>query len=124
MIDMNQVFVYGTLRSGGAVRGLDSLCEHSELVGPGRTTSGGFSMCDLGVFPAVVPGGNHDVVGEVWRVPDHTMALLDQIEGYPDFYRRQQVSTTHGVAWIYFLPESQGEPVQDINGLLEWRGTK
>lgn len=93
------VFVYGSLLSG--------LLNHSIL---STSTFGGvFSTSDrglmktLGAFPGVILDAfmpipqfhkynNTDyfatIIGELWWVSADTLALLDRLEGHPDFYIR------------------------------------
>lgn len=101
----NLVFVYGSLKSGGMVRGLDGF-PGATIVGKAKTTYPDYNMLDLGSFPAVVKGEKY-IQGEVWEVDDTTFQELDMIEGYPEFYKRVKTETTQGRAWMYFLPGDQ-----------------
>jgi gamma-glutamylcyclotransferase (GGCT)/AIG2-like uncharacterized protein YtfP len=108
---MHRVFVYGTLKSGGRVRGLDMLGwvrdieDAAVLVGEATTVNASFSLYDLGSFPAASIAGNNKILGEVWEVNDEMFEVLDGIEGYPTFYNRTTVKTTRGEAWMYYIPE-------------------
>lgn len=104
MIFTHQVFVYGTLMRGNRIRGMDQM-EGAQFVGSATTTHCDYSLWDLGAFPAVSLGGHNCVQGEVWRVTDSVLDLLDDIEGYPVFYTRSEIQTTHGTAWIYHIPD-------------------
>lgn len=119
----NKVFVYGTLKKGNSVRGLDQF-DGADFVGPATTTKAWYDMVDFGPFPAVVPGGDSYISGEVWEVNDEVMEVLDRIEGYPDFYNRQIVETTRGPAWLYYLTDGfDSEDVwlePDNNNVLTW----
>jgi gamma-glutamylaminecyclotransferase len=49
------------------------------------------------------------IQGELYQIDDITLDLLDDIEGHPDWYRREQVEIclddgSHSIkkAWIYF----------------------
>jgi gamma-glutamylcyclotransferase (GGCT)/AIG2-like uncharacterized protein YtfP len=101
----NKVFVYGTLKSGGEIRGLNGFADpnKAQIVGMATTTYPDYDMLDLGSFPGVVMNGTHKIKGEVWEVDDETMEMLDAIEGYPDFYSRIPTETTQGKAHMYFL---------------------
>ena len=101
----NLVFVYGSLKSGGMVRGLDGF-PGATIVGKAKTTYPDYNMLDLGSFPVVVKGEKY-IQGEVWEVDDTTFQELDMIEGYPDFYKRVKTETTQGRAWMYFLESDQ-----------------
>ncbi len=125
---MTKVFVYGTLKTGGAIRGLDGQ-PGAELVGDAVTTDSKYSLFDLGSFPAVGIKGNNKIKGEVWEVEDNVLAALDRIEGYPDFYDRKQISSSKGNTWIYYIPgiEEEHDIYRDITKIsgvagkeLEW----
>jgi len=105
---MDKVFVYGTLKTGGAIRGLDGQ-KGAKLVGDAVTTDARYSLFDLGSFPAVGLKGDNKIKGEVWEVDEEVFASLDRIEGYPDFYDRKQVSTNKGKVWMYYLPRIEQE---------------
>lgn len=100
---MNKVFVYGTLQSGNSARGLDKF-PGATKINDAITVSANYSLFDLGAFPGVLLEGHNRIKGEVWSVTDEVFDALDRIEGYPDFYSRQQVDTTSGKAWMYYLP--------------------
>jgi gamma-glutamylcyclotransferase (GGCT)/AIG2-like uncharacterized protein YtfP len=71
------VFVYGTLKAGGS---LHHLLEEQRR--SGAATIFGFSLYDLGRFPALrADGGNTPVHGEVFYVDDACLKRLDHIEG-------------------------------------------
>lgn len=90
---MNAVFVYGTLRRGGSNH---FRMDGSEFVGGGRI-SGSIYMIDWNpqlTYPALVLGGEGEVVGEMYLVSDAHLGDLDRFEGIgitswrDDEYRR------------------------------------
>ena len=99
----NKVFVYGTLKSGGMIRGLDGFGDEATIVGKAVTNYPDYDLIDLGSFPAVIKNGTYKIQGEVWEVTDEVMEQLDAIEGYPDFYQRELTHTTMGKAHMYYL---------------------
>jgi len=127
----NKVFVYGTLKSGGEIRGLNNMAgpNNAEIVGIATTTYPDYDMLDLGAFPGVVMGGTKKIKGEVWLVDDETMEQLDAIEGYPEFYNRIPTETTQGKANMYFLgPEYKDKysemvsaHIEEFGDTLEWK---
>lgn len=125
MSKTNNVFVYGTLKKGDTRRGLDRWATGVAFVGPAVTSKSSYSLYSLGAFPAVELNGNSQISGEVWSVDDTTLEDLDRIEGYPDFYKRTQIDTTQGRAWIYYIPNIESyqatyiEP--DTNNITSWR---
>ena len=127
---MNRVFVYGTLKSGGAIRGLNQFGEGAAIVGKAKTMYPDYEMSDLGAFPGVFLNGKFHIEGEVWEVDDQVMEQLDAIEGYPDFYNRQVTHTTQGKAWMYYLGGEaykdyagvRGDQVIEEGDTLKWQG--
>jgi gamma-glutamylaminecyclotransferase len=124
-MNKTKVFVYGTLKKGSRSRGLDRWGEGADFIGHAVTSKPIFSLYDLGAFPAVGITGSNHIAGEVWSVNDDTMADLDRIEGYPAFYKRTQIDTTQGRAWIYFISDIENyhatfvEP--NTNQIASWR---
>jgi gamma-glutamylcyclotransferase (GGCT)/AIG2-like uncharacterized protein YtfP len=126
---MAKVFVYGTLKSGGELRGLDRFGDGATIVGKAKTVYPDYEMADLGAFPGVFLNGEFHIEGEVWEVDDDTMEDLDAIEGYPDFYNRQLTHTTEGKAWMYYLAGDtyksykgeRGNQVVEDGDTLRWQ---
>lgn len=120
-----KVFVYGTLKKGDKRRGLANWTSGVRFIGTAVTSDPSYSLYDLGAFPAAVINGNSHILGEVWAVDDQTMQELDDIEGYPAFYKRTQVNTTQGRAWMYHIPDIKNynatrvEP--DTDRIASWR---
>ena len=124
---MNRVFVYGTLKTGGKLRGLNRF-EGATIINKAYTEHPDFDMIDLGAFPAAVPG-NSVIQGEVWEIDEYTFGELDTIEGYPTFYNRQLVETTEGSAWMYYIDNidsfnhtksSESTRINTTNQTLSW----
>ena len=86
------VFVYGTLLRGES--NADLLAE-AHYRGHAHT-SPGFELVDLGAYPAMIPGGNSSVMGELYAVDSRTLATLDRLEGHPEYYRRIEVVLSDG----------------------------
>ena len=105
---MHNVAVYGSLRKG---LGNHRLLEHVKVFDKGVTCVP-YDMYSLGGFPAITHGGVKGVVVEVYRVDDETMQRLDNLEGYPHFYDREEVevalvdSDEDVTAWVYFMHEA------------------
>jgi gamma-glutamylcyclotransferase (GGCT)/AIG2-like uncharacterized protein YtfP len=56
--------------------------------------------------------GNSYVLGELYRVDENTLGLLDELEGHPEWYVRHTVSVISEVgdkykAWVYFMPKDK-----------------
>lgn len=95
---MINILVYGTLKVGHN--------NHSRLgnkpvyVGPTKIKG---RMYTLGPFPAVALKEDGEVHGEVYGVDELTLKDLDRLEGHPDFYKREEVDTEYGKAWVYAM---------------------
>jgi gamma-glutamylcyclotransferase (GGCT)/AIG2-like uncharacterized protein YtfP len=122
---LTKVFVYGTLKRGNLTKGLDQRNAGVTFVGSAVTSSPTYSLYDLGSCPAAVLSGDSYISGEVWLIDDRTMYDLDQIEGYPACYKRTQVDTTQGRAWIYHIPNIEKYNASSIepstNRIISWR---
>ncbi len=86
------LFVYGVMMSGEP--------EHARLggarlVGPAATEAG-FELVDLGVEPALVPGGTTKVRGEVYALSPAQLAAVDVHHGHPLRYRRGAIMLDDG----------------------------
>lgn len=102
------VFVYGTLLRGELNH---HLLAAGELVGAHRTESA-YTLFQLGGYPGVVRGGSTSIAGEVYRVDQCTLGLLDRLEAYPRLYDRIAIQTPYGRAWAYVYRGSvAGRPV-------------
>lgn len=98
---MTRVFVYGTLLSGQCNH---RLLRTARFLGAARTTPR-FQMHSLGLYPGVVEGGSQAIAGELYEVDETGVAMLDRLEGHPDFYRRTVIELDDGaVASTYLLP--------------------
>jgi len=101
------VFVYGTLLNGEPNH---RVLAEAELVGLASTEPA--FLVDLGAFPALVPGGNTAVAGEVYKVDNATLARLDRLEGHPRFYRREPITLDSGqdaLAYLQAIEQTRGQ---------------
>lgn len=100
------IAVYGTLRRGFG--NYSYLLADQHFIGE-EIISLPFKMVSLGGFPALIPSEeNNDIVIEVFDIDDEAFRGVDALEGYPAFYNRTQVETSHGKAWIYFITDTDG----------------
>ena len=114
------VFVYGTLLVGE--RNHRHLTG-ARLVGEARTKPA-FWLHDLGPFPALVAGGEHAVLGEVYAVDEAVLAALDRLEDHPRLYRRTSiVLANRSSVETYLLTPKQvaGHPIIDSGS---WRARR
>ncbi|HVX12961.1 MAG TPA: gamma-glutamylcyclotransferase family protein [Pirellulales bacterium] len=75
------LFVYGTLRASCVPAELQGLVGSFVPLGP-ATTAG--VLYDLGPYPGAVFGGDGQIAGEVFELPDdrRVLAALDDYEGF------------------------------------------
>ena len=97
-----RVFVYGTLLSNecNCHRAPRARRQKAWTVGTLHDTGWG--------FPAIVLKGTTRIVGEVLTVDDDAFRSMDRLEGYPNFYRREQrqvclVGGGRVLAWVYVM---------------------
>jgi gamma-glutamylaminecyclotransferase len=115
-MNRHTIFVYGSLLKGEPNhRHLAS----STFLRSGRT-SAGFSLLDMGAYPALVPGGTTRVAGEVYGVDDLTLAALDRLEGHPHYYRRAPVVLEDGASTETYLLVMDAKRRRVIEG-GDWR---
>lgn len=93
----HRVFVYGTLLRGEVNHGL---LADAELLGVHRTEPR-FTLYRLGAYPGLSGAGGTAVRGEVYRVNDAGLKVLDRLEDYPRLYDRILIPTPYGRAWVY-----------------------
>ena len=112
MANLEQVFVYGTLRAPTEATPPEDTRYHSQIAHliktnePAQLKSA--QMFDLGAFPAIVRGAG-EVTGEVLTVQPKALEIMDRIEGHPTFFKRERVKveTKNGTttAWTYWAPK-------------------
>ncbi|PTO80018.1 gamma-glutamylcyclotransferase family protein [Vibrio splendidus] len=90
------VFVYGTLRKDQSNHHYLKQCECL-----GRfDTPEQYALFDLVAYPAMI-FGKKSVAGEVYIINDEILESLDWLEDVPVEYRREQIETIFGLAWVY-----------------------
>jgi gamma-glutamylcyclotransferase (GGCT)/AIG2-like uncharacterized protein YtfP len=90
------LFVYGTLRSGGAAAGL---LRDAERVGDASVEG---TLYDLDDYPALMLYGRTRVAGEVWSCPTELLRQLDEHEGADrGLFRRVAVMASGIPCWTY-----------------------
>ena len=95
------VFVYGTLRRGGA-RGMAVRFPNAKFVADAKVSG---SLYDLGSYPGLLLNeSNSLVIGEVYEVDGETLNKLDEFEASSNYWRKQfEVSlSSHRIpCWVY-----------------------
>lgn len=131
---MNQLFVYGSLRSGFHSPAYEYISRYFTLVGNGKVRG---KLFDLGEYPAGVKSNeNSFIVGELYRVTnenetDWAIAQLDDYEGVfaepgeESLYKRETVDVHLDnqitKAWIYWYSgDVRGKPLVESGDILEY----
>jgi gamma-glutamylcyclotransferase (GGCT)/AIG2-like uncharacterized protein YtfP len=116
---MKNIFVYGTLKKGYGNHRLLRDCEFvEEFVVPG------FKLFESGI-PYMKRTGNPDdkVLGEVYKVDNRSLQYLDQLEGHPDWYRREVVvhespdTVDNDLEGYVYLPEVHCPESPKVDGV-------
>ncbi len=102
------IFVYGTLKQGFHNH---YLLEDAEFICE-ATTKEKYPMVNTEeYFPYLLnkKGIGHNIQGEVYRIDDAILAVLDVLEGYPEHYIREHIKVfSKGIEFntlVYFLAE-------------------
>ena len=83
------LFVYGTLLSGEPNHYILSTSKFLT----NAQTKPEFELLDInGQCPAMVAGGKTVVKGELYSLNKKTLAIIDRLEGHPQFYKRISIS--------------------------------
>ncbi len=95
------IFVYGSLRSGGA-GAMSARFPDAKFVADARVSG---TLYDLGPYPGLlVNDSNSAVIGEVYEVDDELLKALDEFEATSN-YLRKQVEISPGdeskMCWTY-----------------------
>jgi gamma-glutamylcyclotransferase (GGCT)/AIG2-like uncharacterized protein YtfP len=96
------LYVYGSLKRGQPAH---HRLADQELIQPARTLPR-YRLYDRGPYPYLVHDPEHGVAvhGEIWKVDAATLAHLDQYEGVPTEYLRQEIALEDfpEPVWAYF----------------------
>ena len=105
-----KVFVYGTLKKGG---GNNAFLQNSKYLGTGWSHDK-YRLFTDGSLPYVDKVENNYIKGEVYEVDEWTFMCLDNLEGHPHFYKREEVwievpvnedDMKDYLCWMYFINE-------------------
>jgi gamma-glutamylcyclotransferase (GGCT)/AIG2-like uncharacterized protein YtfP len=95
------VFVYGTLRRGGA-GSMSNRFPDSKFIAEAVVKG---SLYDLGAYPGLLlTESNSTVTGEVYEVDDETLKRLDDFEATSNYLRKQvdvSLGNSRKVCWTY-----------------------
>jgi len=106
---VTMIFCYGTLKRGWGNHAR-ILVGRSTFVGEAVSVHPSFGMLD-GPFPRVFECAIGDRVrGEVFDVDDEALAMCDELERHPEWYRREERTFAlmpdgrQVTAWVYLMP--------------------
>ena len=113
-----RVFVYGTLKRGHSNHYLIKDGKDSKFLGR-EILEGPYTMLDLRYYPGVIRQDSNSslsrrIYGEVYRISEETLEVLDTLEGNGRFFTRRQIPTRFKKAWAYFIPEAYLQNGKDI----------
>ena len=95
------VFVYGTLRRGGA-GAMSIRFPKSKFIAEAKVNG---SLYDLGPYPGLLLNeSNSPVTGEVYEVDDDLLNQLDEFEASSNYLRKQfeiSLGTYQTICWTY-----------------------
>ena len=130
---MIRLFVYGTLKRN--YRNAHFLAQ-AKFVCATTTCQASWTMVDVvskqspgNTYPAVLPGGQDKILGEIYEIDDATLKEVDALENAGSRYKREIIDFDDGSrAYMYInidtdldvIPDS-GNVVRTSGGALEWR---
>lgn len=126
VLETNYVAVYGTLKKGYS-NYWNYLSGASSFVGSG-TTKDKYPLVIKGL-PYLIKnkGVGHNVSVDVFRVTDKNLKKLDQLEGHPNWYRRElvpiKIENKLVTAWIYFNIRETAEGEKHHESYIQKRVT-
>lgn len=95
------VFVYGSLRRGGA-GAMPIRFPNSKFIADAKVSG---CLYDLGAYPGLlIDESNSLVIGEVYEVDDELLKKLDDFEASSHYWRKQaevSVGTDRRTCWVY-----------------------
>jgi gamma-glutamylcyclotransferase (GGCT)/AIG2-like uncharacterized protein YtfP len=120
------IFVYGSLRSGGA-GAMSVRFPAAKFIAEAKVSG---SLYDLGAYPGLLLNESDSKVrGEVYEVDDETLNKLDEFEA-SSHYRRKQVELSPGthreIGWTY-EPDPEFYSLRTLitsGDWIEYAGTK
>ena len=113
------VFVYGSLRSGGA---LDTTMFAGTYIGT-KQTKPSYTMYDLGAFPCITKGGDTAITVEHYVVSRLMLKTLDRIESHPNMYKRVKITLddkSKGFIYLWNREVLTSRPVVESGDWLEY----
>jgi gamma-glutamylaminecyclotransferase len=112
MSEKNLIFAYGTLKQGFSN---NHYLSGSKFIGTGWTKQKYAMRISYGIPFIIMSEPLSQIYGELYQVDDFTLETLDDLEGHPNWYRREQVEIylddgNHSIVkgWVYFNEDNSG----------------
>ena len=107
------LFVYGTLKKGFSNH---HLLYWAEFAGAAKTLEK-YSLYESGIPFVFKSESVSHIYGELYKVDELTLKIIDRLEGHPEWYRREEIEVitekeVNVTAWLYFYPEKRGKLVK------------
>jgi gamma-glutamylaminecyclotransferase len=114
---VTRLFVYGSLLASESNH---EVLAGATFVGEARTPST-FALHDLGAYPAMIEGGGHAVIGEVYEVDARVLARVDEYEGHPTLFRRTTIALDDGTCVETYLLANTNVAGRPLIASGSWR---
>lgn len=100
------MFVYGTLMKGELHH---TSIQHAQFLRTAETLPA-YDLVQIDYYPAMIPGGQVAIRGELYTVDDETLARLDELEEVPHYYERVNIELADGTqAQTYVMPRERAQ---------------
>jgi gamma-glutamylaminecyclotransferase len=121
------VFVYGTLKKG--FHNHDIIMDDTTHFLGKAYTAPEYDMVSLGGFPGVLKDGKYRIEGEVYRVNETTLRMLDRLERNGQLYSREKIRLDgwSETPWMYIFLHKPGPNQTSIftdeqHMIKSWKG--
>lgn len=116
--DQVRLFDYGSLMHGERDH---ALLAAATLVGEARTLAA-YHLVDLGIYAALIAGGDVSVVGELYLIDRKSLFFVDVSKQCPALFERNRITLEDGTfADAYLMPEERVRGKRRLKG-GSWRG--
>lgn len=100
-----RIFSYGTLMSGCSRHHIMKSLKGKKVLDVDIKDFRLYANTD---HPTVRKEKGYSVIGEVWEFnlsSDEVLRSLDRIEGYPNYYGREEITVGNERAWVYIMTD-------------------
>lgn len=117
-----KLFSYGTLMKGQSRSFIMRSLNGKKLI---DTEIKGFRLYANDDHPTVRKENGHSVLGEVWEFDlekEKVLDQLDMIEGYPDYYDREEITINGEYIWVYIMTDMAFQQQQNMGKIYPLEG--